>query len=192
MKFQFLTTQELIYIPAPYGNRPNHRKKVWKCLCECGNIVNRTDDYLRSDDINKFIVSCGCQDKKRRTGKNNHCWSGCGDISGNFFCFAKCRAKERGIEFDITIEDMWELFCKQSGKCAITQVLLTFPTSAKTKTIATASLDRIDSKKGYVIGNIQFVHKHINIMKLTHDQDYFIKLCHMVAQANPIELNKLT
>lgn len=45
----------------------------------------------------------------------------------------------------------------------------------------TASLDRIDSSKPYIIDNIQWVHKDINFMKRTYSHDYFIKLCKLVA-----------
>jgi hypothetical protein len=48
----------------------------------------------------------------------------------------------------------------------------------------TASLDRIDSSKGYEEGNIQWVHKHINFMKRTYSQEYFIDMCKKVADNN--------
>ena len=48
----------------------------------------------------------------------------------------------------------------------------------------TASLDRIDSKKGYIEGNIQWVHKDINRMKWAFNEDYFIKLCNNIYQYN--------
>jgi hypothetical protein len=46
----------------------------------------------------------------------------------------------------------------------------------------TASLDRIDSSKGYCEDNVQWVHKDINRMKNTFDQDYFISLCKLIAE----------
>jgi hypothetical protein len=48
----------------------------------------------------------------------------------------------------------------------------------------TASLDRIDSFKPYTDDNIQWVHKHINAMKLNHSEEYFIELCKIVANYN--------
>jgi hypothetical protein len=44
--------------------------------------------------------------------------------------------------------------------------------------------DRIDSSKGYVVGNIQWVHKHINKMKNKYPQDHFIEMCRLVAENN--------
>lgn len=46
----------------------------------------------------------------------------------------------------------------------------------------TASLDRIDNKLPYQIGNLQWVHKNVNIMKrnLTHEQ--FVGVCRLVVK----------
>ena len=48
----------------------------------------------------------------------------------------------------------------------------------------TASLDRIDSSKGYIKGNIQWVLKDINLMKGSTDEDYFKFLCGLVKNKN--------
>jgi len=48
--------------------------------------------------------------------------------------------------------------------CALSGVKITYPKySGDSK--ATASLDRIDSNRGYLRGNVQWVHKRVNIMK---------------------------
>jgi hypothetical protein len=91
-------------------------------------------------------------------------------------------AANRQISVEITIQDAWEQFEKQGGFCALTGVPLTMERSKKGKIIrATASLDRIDNSKPYSKGNIQWLHKYINIMKKDHPQDRFIDLCHQVS-----------
>ena len=62
-------------------------------------------------------------------------------------------------------------------------IKLVMPVSKKDYLInrsMTASLDRIDSCKGYTIDNVQWVHKWINVMKSDHSQDEFIALCRAV------------
>ena len=50
--------------------------------------------------------------------------------------------------------------------------------------VGTASLDRIDSTKGYTKNNIQWVHKTINKMKnVLHDEE-FIQWCNLIANYN--------
>jgi len=41
----------------------------------------------------------------------------------------------------------------------------------------TASLDRIDSTKGYTLDNIQWVHKTLNRLKMNLDNQEFIEWC---------------
>ena len=47
-------------------------------------------------------------------------------------------------------------------------------------TYKTASVDRIDSSKGYIADNIQILHKDINVMKWDFTQDYFLHLCYLI------------
>lgn len=46
----------------------------------------------------------------------------------------------------------------------------------------TASLDRIDSSKGYVEGNVQWVHKDVNYIKQDLEESYFKKLCKLITE----------
>ena len=78
---------------------------------------------------------------------------------------------------------MWDLFVLQNKKCALTGVDLVLP-KRHGDTNGNASLDRIDSSKGYIENNLQWLHKDINNIKLNFDEDYFIKMCSMVANYN--------
>jgi len=48
----------------------------------------------------------------------------------------------------------------------------------------TASLDRIDSTKGYTIDNVQWVHTIVNRMKWNTDENEFIKWCDDIYEYN--------
>lgn len=81
------------------------------------------------------------------------------------------RVKKRKHNYDITIEDLYEQWNTQSGVCVYSGVKLVHP-NEKGSNINTASLDRIDSKYGYVKGNIQFISIMCNYAKnnSTHEQ----------------------
>lgn len=82
-----------------------------------------------------------------------------------FTCYYRA-AKRRNKIMDLDIPYLRELWDKQEGKCAYSQVKLTHPSYKKSNdTRFTASLDRIDSSKGYVKGNVQFISIAINYMK---------------------------
>lgn len=76
--------------------------------------------------------------------------------------------KARYKDVDITIDDLVEIWKKQNGKCPYTGYDLILPENGNIKKIDIfhrASLDRIDSSKGYIKGNVQFVSTPINYLK---------------------------
>ena len=173
-----------------FSRKDNNNKTVWNCLCGCGNKHEARYSDLTSGKIN----SCGCirndlssnrLKKYRENVKNNHKefhnWKGIGDLSGRHIARIKRSAFCRKIELNITKEYLWDLFLKQNKKCALSGVDIVF---IKKSNKTTASLDRIDSSKGYIEGNVQWVHKDINTMKWNHPTEYFIKMCQNVVNHN--------
>jgi hypothetical protein len=83
--------------------------------------------------------------------------------------------------FEISFEQGQEQFSKQKGLCNLSGILLGF----SWKTIEnTASLDRINSKLDYIPGNIQWLHKDVNLMKGDFEQNYFLELCKTITKHN--------
>lgn len=149
----------------------------WWCQCDCGNKITARSNHLSAGDVK----SCGCLNNKCRN-ESFH-WKGHGDISGRVFNGIKQCAKKRKISFEITITEIWNLFIKQNQKCALTGLPLSFPTMDK-RWDGNASLDRIDSSKGYVIGNIQWVHKDINFMKQQLSTEKLIEYSNLICAYN--------
>lgn len=155
--------------------------KRFACICECGNTCNILGTHLRQGNTK----SCGCD---RPLGKTHHQWNGVGEISGDFWYNHIVRSasgdkgRRKPIELSITKQYAWELFLKQDKKCALSGLKLIFPTKYKDKAWS-ASLDRIDSSKGYIEGNVQWVHKDVNIMKNKFDNQYFINMCKLIVGA---------
>lgn len=87
----------------------------------------------------------------------------------------------RGLEWDVTPKFLWELFLKQDKKCALTDIEIIFPLSYKSSE-QTASLDRIDSKQGYIETNVQWLHKDLNNIKQDYTQEEFINYCRLVVK----------
>ncbi len=150
---------------------------VWKCLCVCGSTHHVTTGNLTSGGTK----SCGC--RPSFTLKHHPSWSGHEAITGTEWGKVKSGAKSRDIKFDLTIKQAWSVFQKQNGKCALTHSPLRFKQGSRDYN-STASLDRIDSALDYTLDNVQWVHKHINLMKRGYSQDYFIELCKLVATAH--------
>lgn len=163
--------------------------RYWDCKCICGKITQSVTGKLKYG----HKTSCGCMRKVRikvlqRFGTTHHGWRGCGELSGSIWNRIKQCAKKRGKEFTITITEAWDLYKKQDGICSISKVKLHLAkTSAELLAGEnTASLDRIDSTKGYVPGNVQWVHVAVNYMKQDFDQSEFIAWCHKIAKENHV------
>lgn len=150
----------------------------WVCKCECRKIVIVRRGHL----TDKGTQSCGCS----RQGKASSHWTGYGDISGGFYCTIQQNAKRRKIDFNVGIDYLWKLFQQQNGRCALSGEEISLPPEGmKYRSIdkkKTASLDRIDSSKGYVEGNVQWVHKDVNFMKYCFSQKYFLDMCEKILE----------
>lgn len=157
------------------------------CKCDCGQFTVKRCDNLKYGKT----FSCGCHAKNRTNmlGNKNPSFKGEGKIGKVFFSDLRHGAIRRNLEFNITLKYIWELYKKQKGKCSITNVPIHFGRTRMSRE-TTASLDRIDNSKGYVEGNVRWVLKPINMLRLNYDTEYFIKLCNLVAVSNPRKLDE--
>lgn len=164
-KFKFLTIKNIITIK---------NRKFAICDCVCGNVVTKRVSYLA--EFNN--TNCGCMPLWKR-----NC---VGLISQSYFYGIKYGAESRNLEFNITKEYIWNIYENQNGKCALSGLLIEFGTKDAHE-IKTASLDRIDNSKGYIEGNVWWVDKKINQMKLDFTVNEFIEMCNKVATYNSLK-----
>lgn len=143
-------------------------KKCWECRCKCGKLCYPTTYCL----LKRKYKSCGCLRLKAITRSYKN-------ISGVWFGQNKKNARIRNLKFDLSIRYLNNLLIKQDFKCALSNVKIKIIQGRRSPK-TTASLDRIDSSKGYIKGNVQFVHKYVNLMKQDFKQDEFIQLCKLV------------
>ena len=150
------------------------------CVCDCG----QTREVFVWALIQGKTGSCGC-DKSRytkTTGERNYAFKGFKEIRFAYWNIIRSRAAARSIPFELTIEYAWGLYEQQHRLCALSGVGLAFGVNAGSKpSNTTASLDRIDNSKGYVEGNVQWVHKTINLMRNVLPVGDFKDWCKRVA-----------
>lgn len=178
----------------------NHHRGHLKVICTlCGTEHLKRIDSLKRDS--KKCRACSNKEKYLENVKNkiiahkgysvSH--QGTGDLTKTQLYRIKVGCDVRNIEWDenyMNTDNLWNLMVKQNHKCALSGLDITL---SKGKNVVmttnqnnldysgwTASLDRVDSKKGYIKGNVQWVHRHVNIMKNSYDEDYFKKLCRLI------------
>lgn len=158
---------------------------ILECQCRCGNILPVTSGSLST----KNTTSCGCNNRKRRD--LNKGYKGYKEISGILWSSMKRGAECRNLTFEITLEEIWHLYVKQNRKCALSGVSIEFAYTSDDCKYGTASLDRIDSSKGYILDNVQWVHKKINAIKMDMEEQDFIYWCILIAD-HYLGKNRLT
>jgi len=166
-------------------------KGIWHIVvaCQCGFIKVYQSHLLLTNKCNKCE---GCKRGykglkfKKPMKENSPNWKGYKQIPKTFLNVLKKSAKTRQIEVDIKIEDIWRQYISQDKLCALSGIEIGFENK-------TASVDRINSKIGYLINNIQIVHKDINISKKSLNMQHYINLCHLVvACKNNLPLVEIT
>lgn len=158
-------------------NSQGTKIKYWICKCDCGNITECQAHTLTSGHSS----SCGCKRLESITSAYK-------DITGTWYGNIKRHAEKRGFIFNVTKKQLQDLLEQQEYKCNLSKLpiyISKYRSGKKYYEETTASLDRIDNDNiEYIVGNIQFLHKHINYMKWTHNQTYFIELCKLIAKNN--------
>ena len=173
------------YIICRGPNSKGNATRFWT-ECKCGDIQLKYSSHLLSGKSH-MCVSCAGKHHSETSFK------GVGEISFAYWkelkrsaAGEKSKRKSRQIrKFEITIEEVWELFLDQDRRCALSGVPIKFITIGRgdkqRMKEQTASLDRIDSTKDYTLDNVQWVHKDVNRMKNIYDEEYFINMCVNIA-----------
>lgn len=123
----------------------------------------------------------------RSQGTTNPLATGQGKISGSYISRLRSGAngsKGRILEYPL-LDGSDDSYAYLNGiiteRCPLSGHLLTFSVFSG-DTSGTASLDRIDSSKGYIKGNVRWIHKTVNKMRRDMDDVTFITLISDVYQ----------
>jgi hypothetical protein len=151
---------------------------------ECAQTItyDNKSSYKSAQYRNSICKRCRTirankSEKRNNSGEKNPFWKGYKDIPFHWFSKYFLR-KGRKRDGDITIQQIYDLWIEQDKKCKLSGLDIDF---IRRDNGVSASIDRIDSSKEYTIDNVQLVHKNINLMKNSFNQDYFISVCKMIS-----------
>jgi len=162
------------------GATPDDQNVYWLCRCQCGtekSVMGMTLKSGRSTQCRR------CWEQGHKHNLNARVW---GRIIRN--------AKIRNLSHQLGTPKEGKQFLydllhnKQAGRCALSGLPISISNTIKGDMHgeSTASLDRIDSSKGYTRDNVQWVHKDVNKMKMDLEQPVFIALCKTIASYNDV------
>ena len=141
-----------------------------KVQCKCKNIY-----FMKTSEIQKTKICKKCHQKK--IGNIHGSYQGTKNISKTEFSNILNNAKRRNLKFNLTIDFLENLIIQQNFKCIYSGLDIYV---GNTKIKKTASLDRIDSSKGYIKGNVQWVHKDVNKLKTNFTEDKFLNIIKLI------------
>jgi len=150
---------------------------LWDAKCDCGTLLK----VLGAALVHGHKNHCGCEASSGEGvfGAANVAFKGVGELSGDTWSHIRHTARVRDLTFAVTKEHAWELFLAQNRRCALSGLPIQFKAN-RYEGETTASLDRKDSNVGYVVGNLQWVHKDLNRMKWKLLDTQFIEYCRAV------------
>ena len=156
--------------PIKRMNTNNIHSSFWyKVQCDCGSVKLVQANELTNLNRNFQCSKCAGVKRGLLYSTNN---GRVGDLIKTQFTRIKNTAKERNIEFNLSMEYLWNLYLKQNRKCALTGDNL--------DSIRNASLDRINSLEGYTESNVQWVTKQANLSKHIMTTNEFLEFCNKV------------
>ena len=155
-------------------NRKIKKGTSFYCSLSCSgkNNTKHFDEWRKSEENKKLC---------KKNSKNR------GDEFTPFKELMKrcvARKKDKNKELSITLEDIkkqWEI---QKGKCPYLNENLILPLTTgkedRSNPNLIASLDRIDSSKGYVKGNIQIISRTLNYAKNSYSEEVLLNLIDLI------------
>lgn len=94
------------------------------------------------------------------------------DILNERLIHAKARAKQHGLEFNLTKADLIAQFERQQGLCYYSNLPMIFTQGQETM-LNTISIDKVDATKGYTTDNIVLCRYVCNLMKNVLTREMF-------------------
>jgi len=163
-------------------------KIVCKCCKQTATKPKKEIDRQRRNGRTEFYcsISCGSKGHKRSKGNlsNLDSHNRLDEFSPFRETLRRCK-KRKHHPCNLTLEYLRDLWEKQSGRCVYTNVKLLLPrvnVATEANYNHMASLDRIDSKLGYIKGNVQFVSVSVNWLKNQMDDKHVFEFFDIVTK----------
>lgn len=142
-----------------------YRHKYWNCQCVCGKIIYARQDHLREGRR----TSCGCKTIRLRYGGRKKIDSEHKKEHRAFNNY-KSRSKKLKIDFFLTEDKFISIIKQPCFYCGESELVHT--------------IDRIDSKQGYVEGNVVPACLMCNVAKNKYSQDVFLAWVRKIYEFN--------
>ena len=173
-----VTYHYLTVVGSKIESKGSHRR--WECRCVCGKTV-----FVKVKDKNRLAAkSCGCKASELvAISKTTHGLTGKKDKNNGYQMYSAMiiRANKKNIECDYVGKP--KEFCdwfesrilELDNKCPVFGT--EFPAGQKRWVNESATIDRKDVAKGYVVGNIDIISHRANQIKNDGTIEELMAIC---------------
>lgn len=169
-------------------NRTLH-SEGFRCCHRCFEIKPKTKEFFHiklGEQLNALCKPCAALKAReiKLAQKGDPKW-----YCKRLCVTVKARAKEQGLDFNLTPEYLYAQLQTQSYKCHYTNENLDFTVeneNTNTPHRMLPSLDKLDPKLGYIEGNVVWCLYYVNRMKNDLSYKEFIELCQTVIRHIPV------
>lgn len=185
--------------PRKLWARPVHarllvsQKQTCKACCTEKSLHDFYANGCFADGVKKYRTTCKTcvlASSKEKNSQNYRTKSERRSSSPkNFISGILNHATRRktNLGFDLDIIYLVGMYERQQGRCALSGVEMTYRAGSG-RVDTNISIDRIDSAKGYVRGNVQFVCDIVNRMKQDLSEDMMRTWCRRVLEHTDVKV----
>lgn len=173
-----------------YSSKVSHDGLISYCR-ECSRVFKRTPDHFRCIDCGTLLkhvpeepekddrcIKCRIAKRIKNSGGIPFDYGGAKNFVKSVYSCWSLSAKRRGLIWELTKQQVEEKYYEQNGLCALSGIVM----NPNTNSPYTPSIDRIDSQKGYIKGNFQFLCSMVNMMKNKFNEKEFLEMCRRIAE----------
>lgn len=147
-----------------------------KKTCDrCKQSLNETRfeiQTMRNGNKYRRNICKTCYQEKRNRARSNDPKS----YMRSLFTQAKSARKKQGVVWELELDDLYELWDEQEGKCAESNIFMTWKKGGGAHDL-NISIDRVTPNGPYSRSNVQLVCLRVNLMKQTLSGDEFYWWC---------------
>jgi len=154
-----------------YGDKSKyHKKRMWLCKCDCGNMTEANTGSLTCDKKK----SCGCLTSTKSAENSIKSRYKIAKQDAGYrsvYSSYKLNAKSRGFNFNIDFDYAVSIMKSDCHYCGIE------PSNTYMKSYYNATyngIDRVDNTKGYEMDNVVSCCKMCNIAKNNNTEEDFL------------------
>lgn len=155
---------------------------IYKLCTKCKKYKPMTSKFFPRRNNVKCGYGSHCKDCEKERKKIKRATQEINDrdrFLSRLLSGCKTRTLKNNIPFDLTKEQLIELFEKQNGKCALSNLEMQTVIKAG-KNPFNVSIDRIKPGRAYSLSNIRLVCNSINTMRSNLSDEEFLSFCKAV------------